>query len=88
MTIIQGFHCDTARYNTLHPGLLHSLHYSPSYLTLLLKMPLMGFNVPSSHMYIKYLNHINYSLSSSFSLPSPNYPPLSMTCFTFLSFIV
>jgi hypothetical protein len=72
----------------LYPCLGHPLHYSPSSLTPLLKMTVMGFNVPYAYMYRKYPSHVHHLLPSSFILPSSYYLPLNMTCFTLLSVIV
>jgi hypothetical protein len=81
------FHCDISIYTYIVPGLFHPLHYSPSSPPPVLKLTSTGFNVPYSHVW-KYFNHIHPCLPSSFSLPVPLLPPLNMTCFTFLPFIV
>jgi hypothetical protein len=58
------------------------LHYSP-----LLKVTSAGLNIPCSCMCRKYINHIHPPLPLHF--PSPCYfLPLSMTCFTVLTFIL
>jgi hypothetical protein len=62
---------------------LFSLFHNP-----LLKITLTGFSVSYSYRYRKNLSHIYPSVTSSIILPLLLVPPLNMTCFTFLIFIV
>jgi hypothetical protein len=70
--LYRGRHCDISIY-AYSVSWLGSPHcHSPSPPSLLLKIILPGFNVLSSYMYIKYINHIHPPLSSSFPCPFPS----------------
>jgi hypothetical protein len=51
-----------------YPGLVHPLHYFPSFPTSLLSLTLTGFSVSYSCMYRTHIHHIQPPLSSSFAL--------------------
>jgi hypothetical protein len=88
MVVIQGVYYDISYIHILNLTLVYPLHYSLSSLALLLKMTSADFNVPYSFMYGKCLNHTTLLYSLYLPFPSHFFPPLNMTCFTFLSFIV
>jgi hypothetical protein len=72
----------------LYPSLVHPLPLLSLVSPLLVEMTWKGFNSPYSYIYRKYLSHIHLLLPFSFTLALSLYPPVNMTCFTFLSFIV
>jgi hypothetical protein len=80
--------CDISIYMYIVPQFGSSPPLSPSYSMPLLKATSTGFSVPYSHLYRKYISLSTLLFPLHLSSPSHQCPPLNMTCFTFLSFIV
>jgi hypothetical protein len=69
-----GFSVTFPYIHILYSDLVLPLHYSPSSPASLLKMTSVGFSIPYSCMYRRYLNHNQPPLPSSIILPLPLVP--------------